>query len=64
LSELFSKVDFLDFPTIRKIFHGAVSGISGSLQHAQARNQLLQESTEVDLSVLYGMPIYICYYAL
>jgi hypothetical protein len=64
LSELFSKVDFLDFSTIRKIFHGSVSGISGSLQHAQARNQRFQESTEVDLSAPYFMPIYICYYAL
>jgi hypothetical protein len=43
---------FLTFPTvIRQIFHGSVSGVSGSLQHAQARNQSLQESTQVDLSV-------------
>jgi hypothetical protein len=43
---------FLAFPTvIRQIFDGSVSGISGSLQHAQARNHRLQESTQVDLYV-------------
>jgi hypothetical protein len=43
---------FLAFPTVvRQIFHGSVSGISGSLQLAQARNQRLQESTQVDLSL-------------